>query len=513
MELQSITSNFIPCFLVAAILLTLIKELKRSQKTKTIQKLPPGPWKLPFIGCMHHLIGSLPHRCLKNLAQKYGSLMHLQLGEVSLIVVTSPNLAKEIMKTHDLSFATRPELLAFKIICYDSKDIAFSPYGDYWRQMRKISVLELLSAKSVRSFENIRQDEVLHLVEAIRPLAGKKVNLTEQVFSYASSMVCRAAFGQVSKEDQYEFVQLMKQVAALAGGFDIADLFPSYKILHVLTGMKPKLLKIHHKMDSIFEKLIEEHIKNQTRNKKLVADASQEDLIDVLLRIRDSGNLQFPITNNNIKAIIFDMFAAGTETSSSTVEWAMSEMIRKPDVMAKAQREIRQAFKGKQNIDEADVQGLRYLKLVTKETLRLHPPFPLLLPRECREQCELNGYTIPIKTKVMINFWAIGRDPEHWSDPESFVPERFDNNLVDFTGNHFEFVPFGAGRRICPGMSFALVNVELPLALLLCHFNWRLPDGMESKELDMLENNGITATRKNNLYLVPSLYDPSTDLE
>ena len=216
---------------------------------------------------------------------------------------------------------------------------------------------------------------------------------------------------------------------------------------------------------------------------------------------------------NNVALLMQDMFAAGTETSSSTVEWAMSEMIRNPDVMAKAQREIRQSFKGKQNIDEADVQGLRYLKLVTKETLRLHPPFPLLLPRECREQCELNGYTIPIKTKVMINFWAIGRDPEHWSDPESFVPERFDNNPVDFTGNHFEFVPFGAGRRICPGMSFALANVELPLALLLCHFNWRLPDGMKSRELDMLENNGITATRKNNLYLVPSLYDPSTDLE
>lgn len=305
MELQNFPSNFISFFLFAAILLTIIKEWRTSKKLKTIQKLPPGPWKLPFIGCMHHLMGSLPHHTLKNLAKKHGPLMHLQLGEVSALVVSSPNVAKEIMKTHDLSFASRPELLAFKIICYGSNDIAFSPYGDYWRQMRKICILELLSAKNVRSFGNIRQDEVLHLVEAVRTLAGKKVNLTEQVFSYASSMVCRAAFGQVSKEDQYEFVRLMKQVAALGGGFDIADLFPSYKILHVLTGMKSKLLKVHQKMDLIFEKLINEHVENQDRRKKGVAESGQEDLIDVLLRIRDAGDLQIPITNNNIKAIIF----------------------------------------------------------------------------------------------------------------------------------------------------------------------------------------------------------------
>ncbi|KAL3529971.1 hypothetical protein ACH5RR_009293 [Cinchona calisaya] len=513
MELQNFPSNFITFFFFAAILLTLIKEWKTYKNSKTMQKFPPGPWKLPFIGCMHHLIGSLPHRSLNNLGKKYGPIMHLQLGEVSAIVVSSANLAKEIMKTHDLAFATRPELLAFKIICYGSSDIAFAPYGDYWRQMRKICVLELLSTKSVRSFHNIRQDEVLNLVEAIRHLVGKKVNFTEQVFSYSSSMICTAAFGQVSREDQYEFVGLMKQVAALAGGFDIADLFPSYKILHFLTGMEPKLLKVHHKIDIIFGKVIEKHIhENQTTKKEGVAESGHEDLIDVLLRIRDSGDLQFPITNNNIKAIIFDMFAAGTETSSSTVEWAMSELIKNPNVMAKAQKEIRQAFKGKQKIDETDIQGLRYLKLLIKETLRLHPPFPLILPRECRKQCEVNGYTIPIKTKVMVNVWAIARDPEYWRDPESFEPERFENNLVDFAGNHFEFLPFGAGRRICPGMSFALVNVELPLALLLYHFNWKLPDGMDSSDLDMLENNGITATRKNNLQLVPSLYDPAVDI-
>ncbi|XP_027067840.1 premnaspirodiene oxygenase-like [Coffea eugenioides] len=171
--------------------------------------------------------------------------------------------------------------------------------------MRKICIMELLSDKSVLSFHKIRQDEVLHLVEVIRQLAGKSVNITEQLFSHTSSMVCRAAFGQVSKEDRYKFVRLMKQVLALEEGFHMADLFLSYRIFHVLTGLKPELLKIHHKMDIIFENLIKEHINNHTRNKKFIADPNQKDLIDVLLQIRDSGDLQFPISNDDIKAIIF----------------------------------------------------------------------------------------------------------------------------------------------------------------------------------------------------------------
>ena len=169
-----------------------------------------------------------------------------------------------------------------------------------------------------------------------------------------------------------------------------------------------------------------------------------------------------------------DIFTGGTETSSTTVEWAMSEMIRNPNVMATAQNEIRKAFMGMKTIEETDVEKLPYLKLVIKETLRLHPPIPLLVPRECREECEIDGYVIPIKTRVMVNAWAIGRDPKYWDDAESFKPERFENHPVDFTGNNFEYLLFGARRRICLGISFGLANVELPLALLLYCFDWPL---------------------------------------
>lgn len=187
----------------------------------------------------------------------------------------------------------------------------------------------------------------------------------------------------------------------------------------------------------------------------------------------------------------------------------MTEMMRNPAVRQKAQAELRQAFKGKRRIHESDLEEISYLKLVIKETLRLHPPAPLLLPRECSEPTIIDGYEVPIKTKIMVNVWAMGRDPQYWDDAERFMPERFDGSSIDFKGNNFEYLPFGAGRRMCPGMSFGLASIMLPLALLLYHFNWELPNGMKPEDLDMTENFGLAIRRKGFLCLIPTVYHPS----
>ncbi|KAF3624057.1 Cytochrome 71D6 [Capsicum annuum] len=457
---------------------------------------------------MHHMAGGLPHRVLRDLAKKYGPLMHLQLGEVSAVVVTSSELAKQVLKTHDLAFASRPKLSAMDIICYDSRDIVFSPYGEYWRQMRKICVMELLSAKNVRSFSSIRHEEVNRLIESIRSSSSSSelINFTERVIWFTSCMICRSAFGQVLKE-QDEFIKLIGQVVSLAGGFDVADIFPSYKFLHSLSPAKKTLLDAHRKVDAIVEDVINEHKKN-LENHNIDDAFGGEDLVDVLLRLMKDKSLQFPITNNNIKAIIVDMFAAGTETSSTTTVWAMVEMMKNPSILAKAQEEVREAFKDKATFDKIDMEELKYLKLVIKETMRFHAPVPLLVPRECREETNINGYTIPVKTKVMVNVWALGRDPKYWDDAESFKPERFEKCSVDFVGNSFEYLPFGSGRRMCPGMSFGLANVYLPLAQLLYHFDWKLPTGIEPRALDVTESSGATATRKNDLCLIATPYQP-----
>ncbi|KAL0330827.1 UNVERIFIED_CONTAM: Premnaspirodiene oxygenase [Sesamum angustifolium] len=485
------------------------RNVKGWKKSKSLEKkrLPPGPWRLPFIGHLHHIVGSLPHHSLRDLSKKYGPLMHLKFGEVSTIVVSSPKVAKEVLKTVDPACADRPQSLASQIMWYNYIDIAFSPYGEYWRQMRKICILELLSAKNVRSFDYIRKDEASRLVESIRASSGRPINLTEKTFLFTSAITCRAAFGQVLK-DRETLISLLKEAVVLAGGFDMADLFPSLKILNVINWNKYKLLKMRSKMDAILDRLIDEHKDNLATSKKGNGEMGSEDLVDVLLRLKQSGEFEFPIANNNIKAVLFDMFSAGTETSSTTIDWAMAELMRNPRVMAKVQAEVREAFKGKRTVEESDVQALKYLKLVIKETFRLHPPIPLL-PRACRDECKVNGYTIPLKSKVMINIWAMGRDPEYWQQPETFQPERFDNSSIDFLGNNFEYIPFGAGRRICPGMNFGLANVELPLAQLLYHFDWKMPKGMSPDDIDMTEAEGIAVSRRNGLFLVPTIYSAS----
>lgn len=203
-----------------------------------------------------------------------------------------------------------------------------------------------------------------------------------------------------------------------------------------------------------------------------------------------------------------DMLVGGTDTASNVLDWAMAELIRNPRVMKKAQAEVRDALQGKTKIYEADVQGLSYLKLVIKETLRLHPPAPLLLPKECRQQCEIEGYTIPVGTKLIVNAWAINRDPEYWRNGESFEPERFENRSIDFNGTDLNYLPFGAGRRSCPGISFGMATIELPLASLLYHFDWQVPDGMNPEDLDMTDILGATLKRKTCLMLRATTYNP-----
>ncbi|GJR06231.1 putative oxidoreductase [Tanacetum coccineum] len=230
-------------------------------------------------------------------------------------------------------------------------------------------------------------------------------------------------------------------------------------------------------------------------------------LCDVISGPSDGG-LEIPLTLDNIKAVILDVFSAGTDTSAVTIEWTMSELMKNPRVMKKVQAEVRYTLQGKEKIHESDIKGLDYLKIVIMETLRLHPPLPLLLPRECRENCVIAGYNIPVKTKVIINMWKIARDPDYWTEPESFIPERFSESSINMMGQDFEYFPFGSGRRMCPGMMLGLANSEIVLVMLLYHFNWELPNGARSEDLDMKEVLGATLKRKNPLILVPALYNP-----
>ncbi|KAE8680307.1 putative Cytochrome P450 71D10 [Hibiscus syriacus] len=406
-----------PQILLAIILfaLTVIWIWMNKSSCKTQQgKLPPGPWKLPLIGNMHHFIGSLPHRCLRDLANRHGPVM--------------------------------PYLPAARILFYDFTDIGFAPYGDYWRQLRKICTLEQLRAKRVQSFRAIREEE-----EAVE----------------------------------------------IVGGFSFADAFPSFKLLQIQSGRSFQLEKLHRKSDKILENIIQQHRADRSNTKSGDKD-EQNDLVHVLLNLLEHGNLEIPLTDSNIKAVV--------QTTSMTIEWAMSEMLKYPKVLEEARAEVRHVFNKRGEVNEEGLSELKYLKLVMKETLRLHPALPLLLPRESKENCKINGYEIPAKSRVIINGWAIGRDPKYWTEAEKFNPERFLNSWIEFKGVNFEYIPFGAGRRICLGIAFGMANVELPIAQLLYYFDWKLGDGRKLEELKMDEVFGATVAKKHELCVVPIPY-------
>lgn len=291
-------------FLAFLLFLFLVLNIGKKSKTNNERsKLPPGPWKLPFIGNLHQIVGPLPHRTLRDLAKKYGPLMHLQLGEMSTVIVSSPELAKKVMKTHDVIFASRPQSVAARIITYDCIDIGFASYGDYWRQIRKICVLELLSMKRVQSFRSLREEEFSNLITLIASKSGSAINLTEKVFSSISVVISRAAFGTKSK-DQESFLSAAKDIMNLLAGFNTADLFPSFELLHLLSGIKSRAKRLHLKADEVLETIINEH---KNRNQALLQSEmsrGDEDLVDVLLKFQERGDLEFPLTDDNIKAII-----------------------------------------------------------------------------------------------------------------------------------------------------------------------------------------------------------------
>lgn len=279
--------------------------LIKSKITKSTSKLPPGPWKLPIVGNMHNFIGSLPHHALRDLSKKYGPLIHIRLGQVSTIVVSSSEFAKEVMKTEDVNFASRPQILAVKVLAYDSTNIAFSPHGEYWRQLRKICTLELLSTQRVKSYQPIREEEISNLIKWIVSNVGSPINFTQKIFSLTYSITSRAAFGKKCK-DQEKFLKVVKESVKIAGGFDIADVFPSLTGLALIFRTRSKLERMHQESDRILNDIINDHKlkKNEAITSGDQDKRTEEDLVDVLLKFHDHTDHDFSLTINNIKAVI-----------------------------------------------------------------------------------------------------------------------------------------------------------------------------------------------------------------
>lgn len=468
---------------------------------KPFKNLPPSPPKLPIIGNLHQM-GSSPHRNLESLARKHGPVMLLHLGNVPFLVVSSADVAKVILKTHDQFFSNRPNSTVANGI-YDCKDIAFSPYGEYWRQVKSICVNQLLSNRKVQSFRNVREEEVFLVMEKIRESCREKsvVNLSETFAALANDVICRVALGRKYSDGEggRKFKKVLEELGVLLGSFDVGEFVPWLFWIKYVNGMTAKVREIAKNLDEFLEFVVREHM---DRRGKGGEGESQKDFVDVLLEIQRNESGGFVLDAISLKALILDMFAAGTDTTFTLIEWSLSELIRHRKIMAKLRTELRNIAGCNSTITEEDLDKCHYLKAVIKESLRLHPPLPLLVPRESTHDVKLLSYDIAAGTLVVINAWAIGRDPSVWQEAEEFLPERFLNSSVDFKGQ-FQFIPFGAGRRGCPGAAFALGTVELVLANLVLNFEFALPGGARGEDLDMLEGDGLTIHRKFPLSVIP----------
>ncbi|KAJ6793579.1 cytochrome P450 71A9-like [Iris pallida] len=290
--------------------------------------------------------------------------------------------------------------------------------------------------------------------------------------------------------------RILAETQALFMGFFFEDYFPSLGWLDRVTGMRARLERNFSELDGFYQEVIDEHRDPAWRWEEDRA----EDAIDALLNIQKRGGAN--VTDQHIKGVLMNIFVAGSDTSSASVEWTMAELMRHPSVMRKAQNEVRSIVGKKGKVEESDLDRLQYLKCVLKEVFRVHPTVPLLVQRETIQHCRVDGYDIPAKTRLLVNTLAIGRDASIWERPEEFDPERFVGTDIDIRGHDFELIPFGAGRRICPGMGVGILVVELALANLLYSFDWELPEGTTKEDIDMSEAPGITVHRKSHLHLV-----------
>ncbi|XP_077229416.1 cytochrome P450 71AU50-like [Tasmannia lanceolata] len=464
------------------------------------KKLPPGPLGLPILGNLHRL-GKLPHCDLHRLAKDYGPIMFMRLGLVPTVIVSSPEAAQEFLKTHDLVFANRPFSEAAKHIAYNRKGITFTEYGPYWRNARKLCTLELLSNLKIESFESTRREELDLLVQSLKDISNSRVaiDLSAKVASLGVDMTCMMVFGKKYKSedlDERGFIEVVQETLELTAAFNIADYIPYFGAFD-LQGLSRRMKAVSKVLDNFLEKIIDEHMQVGDRR-------NHKDFMDVMLSLMESKESEFQVDRTNIKAILLDMLVGAMETSACVVDWALSELLRNPRVMKKVQEELEREVGMERMVAESDLVNLEYMNMVIKESMRLHPVGPLLAPHEAMEDCTVNGFYIPRKSRVIINGWAIGRDPNSWPNAEEFLPERFIGTNIDLRGRDFQLIPFGSGRRSCPGMQLGLRVVQLVLAQLVHCFDWELPNGMSPSDLDMTEKFSLVVPRANHLLAIPT---------
>ncbi|KAK9067776.1 hypothetical protein SSX86_011887 [Deinandra increscens subsp. villosa] len=399
---------------------------------------PPSPFSLPIIGHLH-LLAPTPHQAFHRFSKRYGPVIQFRMGSEPSVVACSAETAKEFLKTYENVYSDRPQNSAVVYITYGSQDFAFAPFGAHWKGLKKIVMSQLL---------NDRSDEIKRFVKSLSESAknGKPVSLISELVKVTNNLITRTVLGQRCSEkdgDADDIRRLVFEINEVIGTFNLSDNISLFKRLD-LHGFGKRVKDIHARFDVLIARIIDEHEEARKQGKQ----PERKDLLNILLDIQEDEGDEMQLSRINVKAFVMNIFVAGTDNSANTTEWALAELINHPKVLKKAREEIERVVGKNRLLVELDIPNLPYLQAIMKETLRLHPPVPLI-PRKSTEDRIVAGYDIPAKTTVFINVWSIGRDPNYWENPLEFRPERFLDNPLDVRGQHYEFLPFGSGRRMC----------------------------------------------------------------
>ncbi|KAL2498322.1 Cytochrome [Abeliophyllum distichum] len=507
---------------IAAIFALLFIFFWRFRPKASKNSVPPeagGAW--PIIGHLHLIGGGsrLPHITLAEMADKYGPIFTIRLGVQKTLVVSSWELAKELFTTWDVVVSSRPKFLVSKHLAYNFAMFGFSPYGKYWRELRKLIAVELFSPRKLEHLKHIRVSETEVSIKELYKYWNEKKDGSGQVLvemkqwfgDLTLNVVLRMVagkryFGSTSDGDKIEARQcqkVLREFFHLAGLFVVADNIPYLRWLD-LGGHEKKMKETGKEMDIMVEKWLEEH-------KQRANSGSKQDFMDVMLSVVEKTGLQDYDPATITKATCSSLITGGGDTSTVMLIWAVSLLLNNPHVLKKAQQELDIHVGKERQVTESDISKLVYLQAIVKETLRLYPAGFLGGTREFSEDCKLSGYHIPKGTRLIVNIWKLQRDPRVWFEPLEFKPERFLTTHKDFDvkGQNFELIPFGAGRRICPGATFGIQMLNLVLAYLLHGFELSTPF---DEKVDMSVSAGLTNVKATPLNVIlsprlsPSLY-------
>ncbi|KAK9090233.1 hypothetical protein Sjap_023410 [Stephania japonica] len=415
------------------------------------------------------------HITFTELAKHYGPLMMMKFALVNpFIIISNHKAAMEVLKHQDRILSGRYPPHSVQVPGYFEHSLVFKDSMDEtWKMLRKLWKMELFSTKNMDSLASIREEKAMELVGFLRrKRLGQVVELKEMLLGCVMNILGCVMFSQ----DLYEYEEkgglvmkdLVRELMTLANTPNLSDYYTFLRGFVDMHGLRRKTGECVKRLNESWAGIVEE--------RRATGDHSRNDFLDVLI--------QANMTDPQIDALFLEMLGAGTESSTCTIEWAMSELIKNPDKLFKLEDELNKVI-GRREVKESDLENLHYLHACIKETFRLHSPVTLLIPHRATETCQVMNYTIPKNSQILVNTYAIQRDPDVWEDPSSFKPERFMNSSVDYQGNDFRYIPFGAGRRICPALSFASRVTRLILASLIHNFEWSLPEGTKPGELDM----------------------------